>query len=88
MRWSDVPARKRARIRAVFAASLPAPCSRCGLPCRPGEAFDVDHLDPVLFHPEAVLDLSRMSVSHPGCNRAAGAGPLRTPGWSAPWLEP
>lgn len=82
-----MPARTRSRIRAGFAARLPEPCSRCGLPVRPGEPFDVDHLDPVLLYPDAVLDLSRMAVSHPGCNRAAGAGPMLATGWSAPWLE-
>jgi hypothetical protein len=54
---------------------------------RQGEPFDVDHLDPVILYPDAVLDLSRMAVSHPGCNRAAGAGPLLSSGWSAPWLQ-
>jgi hypothetical protein len=83
--WSAVPARTRARIRAAIAATLPAPCPRCGLPVHP-DAFDVDHLDPCLTNPEAIMDVTRMAAAHPGCNRAAGARPITTTGWSAPWL--
>lgn len=83
--WTRVPARRRAAIRAALAAGLPAPCPRCGLPVYP-DRFDVDHLDPCLTHPEGITDVTRMAAAHPGCNRAAGARPLRPTGWSAPWL--
>lgn len=84
--WSHVPARTRARIRAALAATLPAPCPRCGLPVYP-DRFDVDHIDPCVLYPDAVLDTSRMAAAHPGCNRAAGAGPLRARGFTAPFLR-
>lgn len=84
--WSHIPPRLRAAIRQTIATTLPAPCPRCGLPVQPGDRWDVDHLDPVVTNPEAVLDLTRMAAAHAGCNRAAGARRTRPGGYTAPWL--
>lgn len=89
--WSHVPYRIRAAYRQVIAATLPAPCPRCGLPVMPGDRWDVDHLDPVVTHPESVLDLTRMAAAHYSCNRGAhtrrrGVGGSGATGYTAPWL--
>lgn len=88
MSWQNVSRVLRQDIRRRLAATLPRPCPHCGQDVRPDDAWDVDHLDPVVHHPEAVVDVARLAPAHASCNRAAGAQLRRrvtVPGWSWPW---
>lgn len=68
---------------AALVASGKARCCRCGFPIAPGSAFDLDHTDDREGY---------AGVSHPGCNRSAGAAkanakqgvPLK---WSRRWFD-
>jgi hypothetical protein len=49
--------------RAAIPQAYGQPCSRCGLPMRPGQAIDLDHRDD---------GAGWLGFSHASCNRAAG----------------
>ena len=60
------------RARRVVAATLPAPCSKCGRPVTPDQAWDVDHLAPRHARPDLALDPRNWAPAHRRCNRRAG----------------
>ena len=57
---------KRAKLNGL-------PCYRCGVPLRPGDRVDADHVIPLADAPHLVLDPSNLRASHASCNRSHGA---------------
>jgi hypothetical protein len=57
--------------RKRIGASLPKPCTRCGITILPGQTFDVDHILEVALG--GTNTASNLGPSHPSCNRSAGA---------------
>jgi hypothetical protein len=60
--------RQVTRLRQAWAGYLPQPCYRCGVVIRSGDPFDLEHDPPRMLGGTKVV-----GVSHPSCNRAAGA---------------
>lgn len=60
------------RARALVAATLPAPCTRCALPVDGTVPWDVDHVQ-ALAEGGALWDPTNHGPAHARCNRAAGA---------------
>jgi 5-methylcytosine-specific restriction endonuclease McrA len=56
--------------RARLKATLPAPCSRCGIDVMPTDPWDVDHLTSMAEGGTTIG--SNLAPAHRGCNRSAG----------------
>jgi 5-methylcytosine-specific restriction endonuclease McrA len=62
---------RRARVR--LAATLPAPCCRCGRPVLPTDQWEADHSVPLVRWPEGKPYPDRLIMpAHKSCNRRAG----------------
>jgi hypothetical protein len=57
----------------MIAATLPAPCWRCGGIIGPFDAFTVGHIIDAAVAPELELEPSNWKAEHPRCNYSAGA---------------
>ena len=60
------------RARTLVAATLPAPCSKCGQPVTVDQAWDVDHLAARHARPDLAADPRNWAPAHRRCNRRAG----------------
>lgn len=56
------------RLRAAVGATLPRPCTRCGVTIRPGDPW---HLDHVVARVDGGTD-DNVGPAHPVCNMRAG----------------
>lgn len=64
--------RRAVAARAALAATLPAPCSKCGRLVYPEQRWDLDHLIPRSVRPDLAWDPANHAPSHARCNRRAG----------------
>ena len=61
------------RARRIIAATLPAPCWRCGRMIGPDEPWTVGHLIDADIAPHLEHEPSNWAPEHPRCNYRAGA---------------
>lgn len=61
------------RARRIIAATLPAPCWRCGRMVTEDMAWDVGHIIGRDVNPEYTHDPNNWAPEHSYCSRSAGA---------------
>jgi len=66
-RWTRLSKRLRTEWRAQGVS-----CHLCGLPIRPDQEMDVDHLEPVNVAPHRAHNLMNLAPAHASCNRSKG----------------
>ena len=78
-------------LRAMLAATLPAPCIRCGQTIQPTDQWDTDHIIGRVLIPRADwYNPDMVGPAHATCNRRAGQlvaqQRKRSHRWSRDWF--